>query len=279
MKGYSTQDVARLLELPEHRIRAYARAGFISPARGPTNEYLFSFQDLVLLRTAAELARQQVPQRRITEALTRLKSRLPEGRSLSEVRLLAAGDEVVVRESEEPPWNPRSGQFQLDFDVSELAAQVAPLARDFSRRAHAEEAGRSAADWYELGLELEAVAADEAIVAYERCIELQPEYADARVNLGRLLHEQKRFDDAEAQYRTVLQQGEHALAAYNLALVLEDLGRQDEALRCYARAIAADPNLAEAHFNLARLYERRGDQPAAIRHFNGYRALIRSRDR
>jgi tetratricopeptide (TPR) repeat protein len=278
MKGYTLQDVARLLDLPEHRIRAYVRAGFIVPARGDRHEYLFSFQDLVLLRTAAELSRAQVPHRRIVDALAHLKDHLPADRSLSEMRIHADGDEVVVRESDEPPWNPRSGQFHIEFDVSELADRAAPVARDISRRAHAEEGERTAAEWYELGLELEAVAADEARAAYERALALSPSHADARVNLGRLLHVEKHYGEAEAEYRRVLQDGEHALAAYNLALVLEEQGRMTEAVREYARAIAADPELAEAHYNLARLYEQRGDRPAAIRHFNGYRELIRERE-
>jgi tetratricopeptide (TPR) repeat protein len=275
MMGYTTRDVASLLDLPQRRIRAYARSGLITPARGPRNEYLFSFQDLVLLRAAAELSRANVPVRRIGEALSRLKSQLPNGRSLSELRISASGDEVVVRESSEPPWNPESGQFHIEFDVGELAARVAPLARGVAARAHARADERSAGEWFDLGVELEAVAPDEARGAYEQALRIDPQLADPRVNLGRLLHEAGQRAEAEAQYRQVLSTREHPLAAYNLGVLLEDLKRDTDAIQAYARAIAADPELAEAHFNLARLYEQRGDQRAAIRHFNGYRALVR----
>jgi tetratricopeptide (TPR) repeat protein len=274
--NYTTQDVARLLDLPARRVRAWARAGFVEPVRGPRNEYLFSFQDLVLLRTAAALAHGGVPTRRITAALLRLKAQLPTGRSLSELRITAAGDDVVARGTDEPAWSPVSGQFQIEFDVAELASRVRPLARGATARAQ-ESGGRSAAGWFELGVELEAVATDEARAAYERALELDPSLADARVNLGRLLHEDGRSSEAEAQYRAVLSEGEHALAAFNLGVVLEDGGRTAEAARAYARALAADPRLAEAHYNLARLYERSGDQRAAIRHFNGYRELTKRR--
>jgi tetratricopeptide (TPR) repeat protein len=275
MMGYSTRDVASLLGLPEHRIRSYARAGLITPARGPRNEYLFSFQDLVLLRAAAELSRANVPARRIREALARLKQLLPQGRSLSELRIHAAGDEVVVRESSEPPWNPASGQFHIEFDVGELAARVAPLARGVAERAHAQAEERSAAEWFDLGVELEPVAPDDARAAYEAALRLDPLLADPRVNLGRLLHEAGLRAEAEAQYRQVLAVHEHALAAYNLGVLLEDMNRGVDAIKAYARAIAADPALAEAHYNLARIYEQRGDRRAAIRYFNGYRALVR----
>lgn len=277
MKGYTTADVARLLELPPHRVRSYARAGFVAPARGPRNEYLFSFQDLVLLRTAAALSRERVPPRRITQSLLQLKSRLPTGRSLSELRIRAAGSEVVVCSTGEPPWSVRSGQFILEFDVAELASRVAPLARGVAARAQADTAERTAAEWFELGLELEAVAPGEACAAYERALAAQPALTDARVNLARLLHETGRSAEAEAHYVAALAVGEHALAAYNLGVLLEDTARTTEAIRSYARAIAADPMLADAHYNLARLYERQGDKRAAIRHFNGYRELMKQR--
>jgi tetratricopeptide (TPR) repeat protein len=229
----------------------------------------------VLLRTAAELSRANVPARRVGEALAQLKRQLPRGRSLSELRIYAAGEEVVVRESGEPPWNPESGQFHIEFDVSELAARVAPLARGVSALAHAQAEERSAEAWFELGVELEPVAPEEARAAYEEALRLDPQLADPRVNLGRLLHDAGLREEAASQYRQVLAVREHALAAYNLGVVLEDLGRPVDAIKAYARAITADPALAEAHFNLARLYEQRGDQRAAIRHFNGYRALVR----
>ena len=271
--GYSTRDVASLLNMPERRIRSYARAGLITPARGSRNEYRFSFQDLVLLRAAAELSRADVPERRIHDALARLKEQLPQDRSLSELRIHASGSEVVVRDSSEPPWNPESGQFHIEFDIGELASRVAPLGRGALSPVETEE--RSAAEWFEAAVDLEPVAPEDAREAYEQAVRLDPGLHAARVNLGRLLHEAGDRAAAEAQYRQVLATHEHALAAYNLGVLLEDMSRDVDAIKAYARAIAADPSLAEAHYNLARLYEQRGDRRAAIRHFNGYRALVR----
>jgi tetratricopeptide (TPR) repeat protein len=271
MRGYSTQEVARLLDLPVQRIRSYARAGFVTPERDENNSLNFTFQDLVLLRMAAELERARVPARRISSALTHLKGHLPEDRSLTELSIRAAGDEVVVRESSEPPWNPQSGQFVLEFDVDESAARAQTLQPDTPTE-------RTAAEWFELALELEATSAHEARAAYERAISLDDDLLDARVNLGRLLHEAGELNGAQAEYQRVLSHGEHAVAAYNLGVVLEDAGRANDAIKEYARAITTDPQLAEAHFNLARLYERRGDMRAAIRYLKGYRELVRPRE-
>ncbi|MEX1183289.1 MAG: tetratricopeptide repeat protein [Gemmatimonadota bacterium] len=291
--GYRTDDVARLLDVPVHRVRAWARAGFVSPARGPRNELRFSFQDLVLLRTAAELARGRIPQRRITRTLLKLQRELPHGRSLTELHIHVAGDEVVVRDHGEPAWNPSSGQFHIDFDTADIASRIAEIAPATARAEargaaavdrfaaatgeRADPDGRTAGDWFELAVELEGAAPAEARRAYGRALALDASLADARVNLGRLLHDAGLIADAEAAYRRVLAAVEHALAAYNLAVLLEDAGRSTEAIQAYARALAADPLLAEAHYNLARLYEQQGDERAAIRHLNGYRELMKGR--
>jgi tetratricopeptide (TPR) repeat protein len=277
MKGYTCGDVAKLLGLTTGQVRSYVRSGILTPERGPRGEYRFGFQDLVLLRTAAALSAARVPTRRVAHALQQLRAQLPRGRSLTELRITAAGEEIVVQDGSES-WNPESGQLLLDLRVAELAARVAPLARQVSATAQAE-ADYTAAQWYQFGLELEAVTPEEAGAAYERVLELEPDHADAHVNLGRLLHEHGQAADAAAHYRRALAAGPHAVASFNLGVALEDLRRPAEALAAYRRALASDDSLAEAHYNLARLCERTGDAQAALRHYHEYRNLTGGPDR
>ena len=61
MKVYTAKSVARLLDLSVQQVRSYARAGFLQPDRGPRGEYRFSFQDLVMLRTAKGLMAARIP--------------------------------------------------------------------------------------------------------------------------------------------------------------------------------------------------------------------------
>jgi tetratricopeptide (TPR) repeat protein len=56
-------------------------------------------------------------------------------------------------------------------------------------------------------------------------------------------------------------------------VLLVDRQRPAEALPAYERAIAADPELADAHYNLALLYEHAGRKQEAVRHFAIYRKL------
>jgi tetratricopeptide (TPR) repeat protein len=274
MKSYTTSDVARLLGLSAGRVRSLARAGVLSPDRGPRGALRFSFQDLVLLRTARGLSEARLPARRIRRALRRLVDQLPRGRSLSELRITAEGDRVVVRD-EQAAWQPDSGQLLLDFTVAELATRARPVARRLARDARRAEEDLSANRWFALGLDLEAAAPDDARDAYRRALELDPAHVDARLNLGRLLQESGRIAEAEAHYRAVLDgEGPTPTAAYNLGTALEDQGRTAEAIAAYRAAIALDARFADAHFNLARLYERTGRRAAAIRHFRAYRDLI-----
>ncbi len=273
MKGYTARDVARLLGLTVAQVRAFARDGFLTPARGPRGALLFSFQDLVILRTAKGLVAARIPTRRIRGALRRLRAQLPRGRSLAELRIAADGSRIVVSDGN-ATWSPESGQMQLDFAVADLATRAAPRARRAVRAAVALEADLGVADWYDLGLELEAVAPAEARDAYRRALELDAHHADAHVNLGRLLQEDGRVSEAAAHYRLALAaEPDHATAAFNLGIALEDLGEPATAIEAYRRAIGADPRLADGHYNLARLYERVGKQAAALRHLSLFRRL------
>ncbi len=278
MKWYTTRDAANLLGISPRLVRAFARSGFLRPERGPGRQYRFSFQDLVLLRTAAGLHAARISPRKVNEALDRLRRQLPVGRSLSELRIVAEEDRILVEDGD-GSWNPLSGQYHMDFSVRELGAAVAMLAPRARRKAESEEPGLDARGWYEAGLELEAYAPEEARRAYEQAIRLDAGLADARVNLGRLLHQAGDSAAAAAQYRAALALGPHATAAYDLGLVLEDLRRPDEATAMYREAIGIDPDLAEAHYNLARLLEAAGDSRGALRHLAHCKRIVDGRRR
>lgn len=272
MKGYTTGEVESLIGLSPRQSRQYGRSGILEPERGPNNRYLFSFQDLVLLRTAKELLDADVPQHRVLRALRHLKSQFPEDRSLTELRIAAEGDEVVVHD-EGRAWQPESEQLRIVFDVAELAARVEPL-----DRAAVADAGRkneTAGDWLDLGLELEGHAPTQARAAYEKVLELDPSHVDALINLGRLLQEDGELEAAVVHYRRALAAagGDAPTAAFNLGLALEDLGRYRAATDAYTAALAADAGFADAHYNLSRLYEQSGDRMSALRHLKTYRSL------
>lgn len=279
LPGYPTSEVARILGLPEAQVRSFVRAGFLSPRRGPRGAFRFSFQDLVILRAAQGLRDAKVPPRRIKAALARLADQLPRGRSLAAVAISAQGGEIVVREGG-IAWEPVTGQGVLDFDfeVAELAEKAAPLAPRAVAEAHDRGEEYDADDWYELAWELEATSPADALQAYGRALEIEPAHADAHLNLGRLLHEEGRLDEAERHYREALRlRPDDPTARFNLGVALQDLGRTSEALGAYREALTEDPRYADAWYNLASLLETMGEREAAFRSLKRYKELVEGR--
>lgn len=269
MDAYGSREVARMLGLSVGQVRAFVRAGFLEPSRGPRGELRFSFHDLVLLRTAQGLVQARIPPRRVKQALRQLRERLPEGSALRGLRIAAEGDRIVVGDGA-ARWQADSGQVMFDFEIADLERKVAPLSHAPRLR------GPSAEALYEQGCELEEDDPDAACAAYERAIALDPRHADAHVNLGRLLHEAGDAEAAAEHYRIAAEaRPDDATAAFNLGVALEDLERPAEAVAAYERAVAADPACADAHYNLAGLHERTGSPAAALRHLRTYRKLLR----
>jgi tetratricopeptide (TPR) repeat protein len=269
VSAYGVRDVERLLGLSRGTIQALVRAGFVAPARGARGEYRFSFQDLILLRTAGALSAANVPARRITRSLKALRRRLPETVPLSGLRICAVGDRVVVAERR-GRWQADSGQYLLDLDISVADGEPSLRAREAPR-------GQvGAGEWFDRGLALEAGDRAAAQAAYQRALALDPDHLGARINLGRLLHEGGRLGDAERVYRAGgTRAAKDAVLAFNLGVLLEDLGRRNEAIAAYRSALRADPRFADAHYNLALAYEAAGNGRGAIRHMGEYRKLAR----
>jgi tetratricopeptide (TPR) repeat protein len=176
-----------------------------------------------------------------------------------------------LRESE-------TGQYTLALEVidqggallmidkrSDMAAKTGPAA------AVGATVAQDAAAHFDRAMDLEESDAAAARAAYESCLALDARHVEARVNLGRLLHLAGRLREAEQIYRGI--DTAEALLAFNLAVLLEDLEQKDEAAIAYREALAQDPGLADAHFNLARLYEQAGNPKDALRHLLAYRRL------
>jgi tetratricopeptide (TPR) repeat protein len=259
--GYSARKVADLLGLSMAQLRAYVRAGVLSPARGQAGELTFTFQDLAFMRQTLS----KLPPRKVVRALRHVKGRLD--RPLSSVRIAIEGDNLIVRDGERV-WDPRSGQLLLDFPGDE--PEVTPLQKPAPDLA--------ADEWYEIGCALEEGDPEGAREAFEKAIALDPANADALIDLGRLAHAAGEVIKAASCYAEALKvRSDDSVAAFNLGVALEDLGREQVALSAYERALAIDPSCADAHYNLARLADQRGDQQAAIRHLAAYRRLTEGR--
>ena len=287
---FSTRDAARILQTTEARVRAWARAGGVVPTPGPSGTPEFSFQQLLLLRTTRGLYEAGIPPRRVRRVWASLRRQLTDDLPLTSIRILADGRRAVAWDGS-APWQPDSGQFVLDFNAGEVAelagvkeeAKVTTLAMvavaegetgGAAVEAGPEPATLTAEQWFHIACELDSVSPLEAQHAYLQALRADPEYADAHVNLGRLLHETGELGRAEAYYRKA---AEHApddpTIYYNLAVLLEDRTRPEEAILAYRRAIDLDPEGADAHYNLGLLLDSLGRRSDAMRHLMTARRL------
>jgi predicted TPR repeat methyltransferase len=288
---YSLRGIQEMLGLSRGVVTGLIAAGFVTPARGPRNAYAFTFQDVVLLRTAVELQAAQVSTRRILAALRKLRDTLPADMPMSGLRITAVGNDVTVRRGG-AQWQAESGQQVMDFEIAPAGGTVAFLRRGLahhvvpatgpsiatSTATRVVDPGAAVADAFGRGQALETSDRRAAEAAYREVLALDPGHADAYLNLGALLCEGDRCAEAIALYDEALRRhpGE-ALLHFNRAIALEDHGRPAEALAGYNDSLRLDPDLADAHYNAARLHEQIGDAKKAVRHFSAYRRLQRPR--
>ncbi len=286
---YTIRALQEMLGLSRGVITGLVASGFVSPGRGARNEYRFSFQDVVLLRTAVELQAARIPPRKILSALKKLRSTLPDELPLTGLRISAVGNDVTVRDGRSQ-WHADSGQMVMDFEAAPVKGTVtllkrpAPLASIAAKPVaeKKERAGPFAAPLrddvaavFSHGEALEASDPAAAEAAYRKVLALDPDHADAYLNLGALLCESRRFAEAVALYDEALRRRPaEALLHFNRAIALEDQGRTDEALVGYHASLRLAPDLADAHYNAARLHEQLGDAKQAVRHFSAYRRLL-----
>jgi tetratricopeptide (TPR) repeat protein len=132
----------------------------------------------------------------------------------------------------------------------------------------------AAHEHYLRALDLEEADRLSAKAAYEKCLAGDCSHLEARINLGRLLHLDGMHEDAEAVYRDT--QEADATLFFNLALLMEDSGREADAIKYYQQAIVHDPGLADAHFNLSMLQEKKGEAQSAYRHLLAYHRLTQA---
>jgi len=89
------------------------------------------------------------------------------------------------------------------------------------------------------------------------------------VDDGRLVAVEKERDDLMRKASK-----DRARYSYNLGVLFEQSGKHDEAIRAFEESIAADGDEADAHYNLAIMYDTvKHDAIKALHHVDAYRRL------
>lgn len=270
VQGYTLSGIQSMLGISRSAILALIKAGFVAPERGPRNAYRFGFQDVVLLRMAYGLHVGGFPPRKILRALRLLKTRLPVEMPADGFRITAVGNDIVVR-GRTAQWEAESGQLVMDLDVAPSGdainvVQLAPATEAMPNGA--------ASEWFEKAQLLEESDRHAAETAYRRALMMAAGYTDAHLNLGALLCELGRCDEAVRMYDDALANNPNEpLLHFNRAIALEDQGRLDDALDAYEQCIRLTPDFADAHYNAGLIHDRLGQHHLAIRRLGEYRRL------
>jgi protein O-GlcNAc transferase len=118
--------------------------------------------------------------------------------------------------------------------------------------------------------------ASEAVLAYAQALRIKPDHGRAMGNLalaysslGVALTEQRNYDEAAVAFgRAVAINPDSAQAHYNLGNALKLQGKLAEAATSYAHALRIDPALAEACSNLGNTLAELGRADEAVAAFN-----------
>ncbi len=116
-----------------------------------------------------------------------------------------------------------------------------------------------------------------AIQTFRRAIDLAPEDADLRFNLGNVLVQTERFEEAEEAFRTSLRLDPQSPSAHlNLAVLLLNRFAVSEAEQHLRWATQLDPQLPKPYLHLGRIAGALYDYDSAIESYRRYRELVNS---
>jgi tetratricopeptide (TPR) repeat protein len=265
---YSRAAVRRKFGLSERQLRSWEREHLLAPLE------TYSFSDLISIQTLIKLRENHIQPRQIGRALESLRKKLDWVKEpLAELRIVSNGKKIAVQLGGQK-MEAISGQILFDFDAGSLGG-----VKSFPERKRSVNRMRESEQWFQKGLELEETGAPvaQAIEAYRKVLELNPEAAGALVNLGTIYYRQRKFADAEKFYAAAIEADPaYPLAQFNLGNLYDEQGRIPDAMDHYRKALHLNPQYADAHFNLALLCERAGESLKAVHHWKCYLKLDNS---
>ena len=192
-----------MLAISEQQLRGWQRQGFVAA------DNTFTFSDLIALRALQKLRQNRIPSKQIVRALVSLKQKLSHVASpLSELTIVSNGRTIAVRIAGQR-MEAITGQMLFDFDTAEFGAlrafpQAAKANGSRSQRLADEQ---QAEMWFQSGLDLEESGAplSEAIGAYKKAVELNPNAAGALVNLGTIHYHLRKFKESADYYQKAIE--------------------------------------------------------------------------
>jgi len=127
--------------------------------------------------------------------------------------------------------------------------------------------------YYTMGLILQRQGDEQgAILQYRRALEERGEFVAARVKLAAIAAEHEDWTNVAVQLQKVVElDPNNADARLNLGIAFKGLGEFDKAMAEYDAALKANPDLTLVHFNMGVLFQRHKDAPEkALEHYRTF---------
>jgi tetratricopeptide (TPR) repeat protein len=260
---YSRNDLIRILRLTARQLTSWEKAELVTVADN------YSFFDLLQVKKVRDLCARKVRPAVIRQSLQAMQKQAAGMENpLLEAGSFTSGQRVVFRHAGKV-LEPIAGQFIFDFAAQEkVVATSTPIATN-----NHDPAAADVGDLFARGIALEEDPANQAqaISAYERVLELDPQHAAAHINLGTLHYNRQEYRLAEEHYRLAIEiDSRYALAHFDLGNVLDETSRVMEAIQAYHTALRLAPTYADAHYNLALAYEKVKQPRSALKHWRAY---------
>jgi tetratricopeptide (TPR) repeat protein len=276
---YTYAAVAKILDVPESKLRYWAQVGFVGPSVRSTGRMLFNFQDLISVKAAKELVDRGFAVAEIRKTLERVRAQLPHvDRPLDRIRVAFDGEALVV--VDDGSAYEATGQKVFDFSLEDLARQAAikplPVAAGAAPVEPIAAKNLTAYDWFAEGMRAEQDPAHDpgAEACYRKALALDGGLAAAHTNLGHLAHGRGDVAAARAEFEAALAlDPEQPEARFNLANLILEAGDLELAVAELRRVLQTAPDFADAHYNLAVALGRLGGRAQARAHLERYIGL------
>ena len=108
-----------------------------------------------------------------------------------------------------------------------------------------------------------------AIAEYKKAIRINDNYVEAHRCLGEIYSDEGFYEEAIEQFNVVLKaktKFEYADVHNNIGIALEKLGKEDEALEKYQKALSNNKEYGAAIYNLAKYYYKKKNNDRALEH-------------
>ena len=230
-------------------LRYLEKCGLIKPAGHPPNESHFGFGDLTVLRQIAGELQQGTPFKAVVRQLQASRT----GQLTFDFRLEAQPARIIELK---PRPTPLVGAHATTLSENELS---------------------EAEQYFLMGSLLDDGSperTEEAIKAYRRALDHDPDLVAALINLANIRYSRDELAEAQALYeRAIALDASYFEAHFNLGNIHHDHARYVDAEASYRNALALNNNYPDAHFYLAVTLEKMGRSIDARTHWRTYERL------